>query len=378
MKVLVCENLKKQVKRKVIIDNISFSVDKGEVVGLIGPNGAGKTTIIKSILGLINLTEGKVTINGYDIKNVIELPTVAFAQAGTRTKTSLLLLRKRISGNGYIIMGSCADVGFNVKMRAGVPVKVKTATNDMIDIKRYYVPSSQIEGSGIVCERPSVTAIAYEALISNAFTPSFYSCERMNLQERLRHCEDVNFKYVSLKHVAEFVTKRRSKKPTANGVHHISVLHVRSDSTIDMDEVRAFEPISDGRVCITDDVIMSKLNPSIPRIAVIPSLDFESVCSMEFEIMRPIIPGVGPYTLSALLRSDSVQKQIRNLTSGTSSSHNRIKTEQLQEVLVPVPATENGELLYSKLEAKIKNAILTKYRSDRELRSAFKTLQSIS
>lgn len=68
MEILKCDNLKKQVKEKVIVENISFSINKGDVVGLIGPNGAGKTTIIKLILGLIKITEGKVSINGYDIE----------------------------------------------------------------------------------------------------------------------------------------------------------------------------------------------------------------------------------------------------------------------------------------------------------------------
>ncbi len=68
MKVLECNNLKKQVKNKIIVQDISFSVNKGDVVGLLGPNGAGKTTIIKLILGLIKISEGRVLINGYNIE----------------------------------------------------------------------------------------------------------------------------------------------------------------------------------------------------------------------------------------------------------------------------------------------------------------------
>ena len=68
MEILKCSNLKKQIKSKIIVENISFSINKGDIVGFIGPNGAGKTTIIKLILGLMKLSEGKVFINGFDIE----------------------------------------------------------------------------------------------------------------------------------------------------------------------------------------------------------------------------------------------------------------------------------------------------------------------
>ena len=68
MEILNCDKLEKKVKNKIIVQDISFSINKGEVVGLVGPNGAGKTTIIKLILGLVKITRGNVYINGYDIE----------------------------------------------------------------------------------------------------------------------------------------------------------------------------------------------------------------------------------------------------------------------------------------------------------------------
>jgi ABC-2 type transport system ATP-binding protein len=48
------------------VNAISFNIKKGEILGFLGPNGAGKTTTIKMIIGLLNITAGKVLISGLD------------------------------------------------------------------------------------------------------------------------------------------------------------------------------------------------------------------------------------------------------------------------------------------------------------------------
>ncbi|WP_416148779.1 ABC transporter ATP-binding protein [Salipaludibacillus sp. HK11] len=66
--VMEVEGLTKQVSgNKKIVQDASFQMKRGEILGLLGPNGAGKTTTIRMIVGLIKKTEGKVYINGNDI-----------------------------------------------------------------------------------------------------------------------------------------------------------------------------------------------------------------------------------------------------------------------------------------------------------------------
>ncbi len=66
--VLEVKNLNKSYGRKKVLNDVSFKIDAGEILGFIGPNGAGKTTTIKLILGLQLIDSGEVIINGYDVK----------------------------------------------------------------------------------------------------------------------------------------------------------------------------------------------------------------------------------------------------------------------------------------------------------------------
>ena len=60
-------NLSKKYVGKPTVDNISFNVESGEIVGFLGPNGAGKTTTIRMLTGYIPPTSGTALIGGYDI-----------------------------------------------------------------------------------------------------------------------------------------------------------------------------------------------------------------------------------------------------------------------------------------------------------------------
>ena len=67
-------NLSKMFGGKLAVDNLSFTVGDGEIVGLLGPNGAGKTTTIRCVASLLQPTSGQILLNGH---NVSENPVAA-------------------------------------------------------------------------------------------------------------------------------------------------------------------------------------------------------------------------------------------------------------------------------------------------------------
>lgn len=62
-------NLSKQFKKVKAVDEISFTVNDGEIVGLLGENGAGKTTTLRMLATMLKATGGTAKINGFDIVN---------------------------------------------------------------------------------------------------------------------------------------------------------------------------------------------------------------------------------------------------------------------------------------------------------------------
>lgn len=73
------EGLVKKYKQRTVVNNASFEVNQGEIVGLLGPNGAGKTTSFYMIVGLIKPFAGKIFLNEEDIT---ELPMYKRAKLG--------------------------------------------------------------------------------------------------------------------------------------------------------------------------------------------------------------------------------------------------------------------------------------------------------
>ena len=72
-------NLSKKYGNHLAVNDVSFKIKKGEIVGFLGPNGAGKSTIMNILTGYLSLTQGKVTVDGYD---VLENPTEAKRRIG--------------------------------------------------------------------------------------------------------------------------------------------------------------------------------------------------------------------------------------------------------------------------------------------------------
>ncbi len=67
---LGCRSLVKSYKKRIVVNDVSIRVNRGEIVGLLGPNGAGKTTTFYSIVGLIRPDSGTIYLNDNDISRI--------------------------------------------------------------------------------------------------------------------------------------------------------------------------------------------------------------------------------------------------------------------------------------------------------------------
>ena len=68
---LIIENINKSYEKKKVLSNLTFSCERGEIIGLLGLNGAGKTTLIKILTGINLNWKGKISFNGIDFRKNI-------------------------------------------------------------------------------------------------------------------------------------------------------------------------------------------------------------------------------------------------------------------------------------------------------------------
>ncbi len=97
------QNLRKEFGAKVAVDNVSFTVNKGEVLGFLGPNGAGKSTSMRMVTGYFRPTSGSISVGGIDM---LENPELAKRSIGYLPENAPLYSDMTVAS----FLGFCAEV----------------------------------------------------------------------------------------------------------------------------------------------------------------------------------------------------------------------------------------------------------------------------
>ena len=280
-----------------------------------------------------------------EIVAVVELPPVTFAQAGTRTKTAVLGFRKKIRPRrSYsVFFSEAADLGFQVRKRKGASVKKVEGVNHLLEILTAFKSFSvSTETKRTNADVKSVWR-EFSPSTQAAWTPRILLFDQEALERRALH------RLLPLREYTEIPKKRRARVHTEDN-YFISVLHAIAEGILDIPAIKSYKPITPGLPVEPGEVLISRLNPRIPRVAVVPDLGRRLLCSSEYEILRPKA-GVSPYLLAFVLLSPFVQEQIQSLTAGTSASHSRIKSEKIYDLLVPDFAYAEDQNVIGKLNS---------------------------
>lgn len=316
---------------------------------IIVPDGVVSAKGVPSVLR--HYLQGKAILRA-----VVELPSVTFAQAGTRTRTSIVYLQKPLdgvcSGTQPLVALACVEsLGFSVSSRKGVQIKQVNGSNDLPAVLQILesLRNEEVQPDpAVISVRPSVTTVPADTLRMGGWAPSQFSASRLNVLRSIEGHNDLDV--VRFDEIADLLSGvRRAQKP-AEGIPYMSVLHISGDGIIDIRGVRQYRPKTPGLPIYPGELLFSRLNPHITRIAVVPDLADKLLCSSEFEIIVPKAD-LDVYALAYLMNSKLFLKQVCDLCSGTSSSHSRVRSEQIAKIMFTVP--RSGTPLRSQFDATV-------------------------
>ena len=118
MEILRAEKLTKKFGDRTALDNISFSVEKGEFLSILGPSGCGKTTLLRILIGLLPADSGKILLEGNDITNA----TPDKRKMGIVFQNYALFENMTVSGN----------ISYAMRFRPELKDIAKERTNELI------------------------------------------------------------------------------------------------------------------------------------------------------------------------------------------------------------------------------------------------------
>ncbi len=127
--VLEITNLTGGYTRKAVIKDLSFQIDRGEIVGLIGLNGAGKSTTIKHIMGLMEAFQGEIKVN----QLTLEDNPIAYRQSIAFVPETPMVYRELTLKEHLEITAMAYDIDFDQLMKEAMPLLEKFRLEGRLD-----------------------------------------------------------------------------------------------------------------------------------------------------------------------------------------------------------------------------------------------------
>ena len=115
MSILKAENLAKVYKKRRVVEDVSLTVNSGEIVGLLGPNGAGKTTTFYMVVGIVTLNAGKIYLDDHDI-SILPLHERAQKGIGYLPQEASIFRKLSVIDNIMAILETRKDIDKNEKI----------------------------------------------------------------------------------------------------------------------------------------------------------------------------------------------------------------------------------------------------------------------